>query len=129
MSIAGEIDLETGRIFFDGAWQGGDELTQKLTQAIAVRNFEGVGRLGESLEKLTRTVADAKVLTVHLPGDTYARLEGAARALGQSTSRYVHDWLVQGSASLPLPPVAIAAVTEEEAASALTLAPKRRESV
>jgi hypothetical protein len=150
MSQAGEIDLETGRIFVDGSWQGADELTEKLSQAIAGRNFDGVGRIGGALEQLSRAVEGARTLTVKVPGETFARIEQAAGASGKTTSRYLHDWLVQSTRAPPVPPPAplpigppamltmapppmqpltIGEVTAEEAAYATTLSPKRRESV
>ena len=149
MSHAGEIDLETGRIYLDGTWQAADELTAKLSQAIEGRNFEGVGRIGQALEQLTRAVEGARTVSVKVPGETYARLEQAAGAAGKTTARYLHDWLVQSTRSPPVPPpaplpigppptltapppmmpLAIGEVTAEEAAFATTLAPKRRDTV
>lgn len=149
MSHAGEIDLETDRIFVDGTWQGSEELTQKLSQAIAAKNFEGVGRIGGALEQLSRAVEGARTLTVKVPGETFTRIEQAAGASGKTTSRYLHDWLVQSTRSPPVPPPAplpigppavfpvppptmplsIGEVTPEEAAYATTLAPKRRDSM
>ncbi len=150
MSTKFEIDLETERLLFDGAWLSSEELAGRVTQALAQKNFAGVGRLGEGLEQLAQALAGAKSITIKLSSEAYAKLEAAGQKLGKPATVFARDLLVQVTQGAPMaaapmtitaapaappvisapPPVAQSAsdVAPEEAAAALTLTPKRRDS-
>ncbi len=144
MSTPFEIDLETERLLLDGAWLSSDELASRITQAIAQKNFAGVGRLGEAVELLSQAVGSSKTISFKVSGDFYQKLEAMGGKLGKTASATARDWLMQSLsgpagaqpvavAPAPAPaPVAAAKtssdVAPEEAAQALTLTPKRRDT-
>lgn len=158
MSRKHEVDLETESIQLDDAWLTSDALSERITQAIAGKNFGGVGRLGDALEQLAQAVAGARTLTLRFSAEHYARLEAAGLRLGKPAEVFARDLLVQvlsGQAPqqaapavvapmaappvllappvmapppVAAPPAATSDVSPEEAAAALTITPKRRES-
>ncbi len=132
MTTRYEIDFENERILLDGAWLNGEEISSRLTHAIAAKNFAGVGRLGDALEQLSTALSATKTLTLKLSGDHFARIEAAGQKLGKTPAAFARDLLVQVLSGAPAAPAPAAfapppEVSPEEAAAALTLTPKRRD--
>lgn len=146
------IDLEAERIQLDGAWVTSDELSARITQLIAAKDFR-IAKLSDALEQLAAALAGARSITLKLTGDHFAKLEAAGQKLGKTADQFARDLLMQvllsgpqSTASAPAaapvavaPPVLAASagappvlansdVTAEEAAGALTIQPKRRDS-
>lgn len=137
------IDLEAERIQLDGAWVTSDELSARITQMIAAKDFR-IAKLSDALEQLAAALAGARGITLKLTADQFAKLEAAGQKLGKTADQFARDLLMQvflsGQSTAPAPaaaPVAAAPpvlaagtsdVTAEEAAGALTIQPKRRDS-
>ena len=148
-----DIDLETERVNFDGAWLSKDDLALRIQQMLGAGDFR-ISRVSEALEQLGQALTGARTLSFKLTSEQYAKLESAGGKVGKTAPAFARDLLVQvlgsavaasatiSSASNPIvsvtpissAPVVIAAaatgqtsdVTPEEAAQAVTITPKRR---
>jgi len=148
-----DVDLESEKVFFDGAWAGRAELSGRISQMMASGDFK-IGRLASALEALDLAVATARVVQFKLSAENYAKLEAAGQKLGKNAAEFARDLLVQvlgTAAAMPAPaqapmmaPPAMSTpviaggpatipmmstpdVTPEEAAGALTMKPKVRD--
>lgn len=137
MTARWDVDLETERVHFDGAWMGREDISARIQQMLASGDFK-ISRLSEALEHLAQAAANARTLTVKLTAEQYARIEGAGQKLGKPAGVFARDLLMQvlGSAPpapaphLPPPPVAtangLAAGTPDD--QPMIVQPKRKES-
>lgn len=138
-----EIDLDTETLWYDGAWQSRDDLARKIRSMIDAGDYR-VAQPSQALEFLTQSVANARAITVRLP----AEVADALTALGQRDGRPVgalvreaiaavlgkHGAAPAATALAATPGAAATAGVEtapaspEEAATAVTMTPKKKES-
>jgi hypothetical protein len=152
-----EVDLETSSILFDGSWLTADELSSRLTQAVAAKNFGGVGRLGEALEQLAQELDGAREIKIRISAADHARLTAAGQRMNQLPEVFARELLLQVLSShqpapaplpsdvptlnlsaaadafepppvLDAPPPVVGDLSPEEAAAALEIKPKRKGS-
>lgn len=143
MSQRYEIDLESEKILFDGAWVTRQDLTEKITAKLASGDHR-IGQLGGALEQLAKELEGARSISIKLTGAQFSKLEALGLALGKTAGEAARELFLQSlggddaPAITPLapppviaapafvPPVATADVTPEEAAVALTMKPKSK---
>lgn len=147
MSQRYEIDLESEKILFDGAWVTRQDLTERITAKLASGDHR-IGQLGGALEQLAKELEGARSVTLKLTAAQFAKLEALGLALGRTAGEAARELFLQSlggddaPAITPLappppviaapafvPPLATAGVTPEEAAVALTMKPKSKSPI
>lgn len=146
-----QIDLDEEKVSFDGSWYTAESLAAKITEMLSAKDFR-IGKAGAALEALQAALADAKSLTVRLPGSLLTAVEATAKETDRSVGELVREALVRvvggdlpaadGATAAEAPtgprpapegvqPVPVAAnadsVTAEEAENAVPLASKKKD--
>jgi len=89
-----QIDLDQGKVSFDGVWYDADELASRITQMLGAKDFH-IGQAGQALEALQAAIADARELTVKVPASLLSALEGIAAGESRSLGEVVREALVR----------------------------------
>lgn len=89
-----QIDLDQGKVSFDGVWYDADELAARITQMLGAKDFH-IGQAGQALEALQAAIADGRELTVKVPSSLLSALEGIAAGESRSLGEVVREALVR----------------------------------
>jgi predicted DNA-binding protein len=77
-----DIDLDSESVWLDGAWYTRQELAHRIKEMIETGDFR-VSRPSQALERLEAALAQARVVSVRMPGDLAEAVDAAAARLGR----------------------------------------------
>lgn len=145
-----QIDLDSESVLVDGTWFTKDQLADKVKQMLGEQNFK-IGTMGAALDALVADLSEMRDIGFRLTSSMLEQLETVAGKEGRSTSAILREALTAyfgsddlpkraeaGAAPVPVvadaPPVlkkeasdvTVEPASEEEAANAVPLTPKKK---
>ena len=148
-----DIDLDSECVWLDDAWLNREDLVRRIKTMMDANDYQ-IARPSQALEALTKSLSQARVLALRITPEMSDSLNAAAqqtgRPAGSLAREAIANWLASAPAqSAAAPPAAtqpsaaaavVAAAeaiakpgvttepaSDEEAATAVALTPKRRE--
>ncbi len=85
-----DIDLDTESVWLDGAWYTREDLARRLREMIESGDFR-VSRPSQALERLEAALAQARIVTVHMPADLADAVAETATRLGRPIGHLVRE--------------------------------------
>ena len=92
-----EIDLDTERVLFDGAWLTSEQLEDHVSALIA-KHDRKIVRPGIALEQLDAALTSTHTLSVRLSGETAAALMRVAERQGRSAASLAREAIARALA-------------------------------
>lgn len=141
------IDLDAETVQLDGNWFTRDDLARRIKAMLDAGDY-AISRPSQALEQLTQATANLKTATLKVPGEIAQAIAQIAEKQGKSIGSVMRDALAayvgtpQAHPAPPPPPAAAVApgpgalrnaqvvteaVSPSEAASAVSLTPKKKD--